>query len=69
MRELTKALLELDKSGQIQFSREYEEIRDNRGRTISKSEKGYVTTYEYPKNPYIPFATSSKTIKEKTKKK
>lgn len=67
MRELAKVLTELGESGQIRFSREYEEVKDNRGRTISKSENGFVTTYEYPNNPYIPFATSSKTVKGKNK--
>lgn len=68
MRQLAEILTELGESGEIRFSREYEEVKDNRGRTISKSENGFTTTYEYPKNPYIPFATSSKTVKEKGNK-
>ena len=64
MRELAMVLTELSESGQIRFSKEYTEVKDNRGRTISRTENGSVTTYEYPKNPYIPFATSSRTVKE-----
>lgn len=66
-RELAKVLTELSESGQIRFSREYTEVRDNRGRTISRTENGLVTTYEYPKNPYIPFPKSSKTVKGRRK--
>ncbi len=65
MGELANVLTELGESGQIRFTREYEEVKDNRGRTISKSENGSITTYEYPENPYIPFASSSKTVKDK----
>lgn len=62
MRQLEKVLTELEESGDIRYSREYKEVKDNRGRIISKSENGFVTTYKYA--PLVPFPISSKTEKE-----
>lgn len=67
MRELALLLSELGDSVNFLFPKQYEVVKDGRGRMVGKRENGFETTYEYSDHSIHNIPSSSRTQRaEKT---
>ena len=61
MRELALLLSELGDSVNFLFPKQYEVVKDGRGRMVGKRENGFETTYEYSDHSIHDIPSSSRT--------